>query len=179
MKSLRNKTHFTQRELAELTGISQSAINHSEKGRRSLSSETVIKIAEIISMQEQLSVRKKGQQVENFAVNKLQLQKLQKQLKLQLNKAALDAVRYSQLLAKMQERYRQQTEKLSLILLMKKNYEPGSRQMTLLELLEIKAKEKIESSSPVRQAETRYQLLLCDIKQKLILEMQQDLNKIK
>lgn len=177
MKKLRNETGFTQKELAELTGISPATISLFEKGRRNLPISATIKLGKIKALQAQFS---RGKIINDGIVpqSEEQKQKLEKFLKSDIRKAANDAVRLSLTLSRMQERYQGLYSKLNFIKLLKQEALPATREMTLLEWMELDILDKMKKCSPVRQAATRYQLMQCDSKKQAAWEVQAALKKI-
>jgi len=178
MKNLRKEVFFTQKELAELAGISRSAISLGEKGYRTMPANVVLLLGQIKSIRQQSSGRKIFTANRPLKFEQTQKQKLEKQLKGHIEKASLDAVRLSQTLEKMQERYRYLFEKLNLLQILKENSGPETKRMALLEWMELDTIDKMKNCSAIKQTNLRYKLMLSDAKKQAATEIKNGLDKI-
>ena len=176
MKSLRKELPFTQAELAALTGTTTSAICMYEKGQRSLSAKAVIKMAELqlLLVQNTPAQKNPGGQASLKQPNAQRL-KLEKMLKANISKASEDAMRLNLILDKMKERYMALQDKMTLIQLLKQEAIPQTRQMALLEVMEINALAKMEQCNKIQQLVIQYRLAICEAKKLATLNIQSEL----
>ena len=59
LKTLRKEKNMTQKEVAVACGITQSAYNHYESGRRNLNSDMLVKLADVYDVTVDELIRKK------------------------------------------------------------------------------------------------------------------------
>ncbi len=173
MKSLRKELPFTQAELAALTGTTTSAICMYERGQRSLSAKAVIKMAELrlLLLQNTPAQKIPGGQASLKQPNAQRL-KLEKVLKANISKASEDAMRLNLALDKMKERYIALQDKMTLIQLLKQEAIPQTRQMALLQVMEINALAKMEQCNEIQQLVIQYRIAICEAKKQATLDIQ-------
>ena len=171
MKALCNQWHLTQRELAALIGVSNSVIAMYEKGRRSLPAKAALKLATLQMAMQQNDNVKKTPSIKLFSRRHAQHHKAQKLLKAHAQKAAADALRISQELERMQLQHRQLEKKLDFLQALMAQAQPGTRQMSLLENLELDVLDAMEQCCPAKQELAAYKISLCNARQQAALHM--------
>lgn len=172
MKSLRTQLHLTQQELAALVGVSASVICMHEKGQRNLPEKAAAMITklQLKLMQPQLLKAVPGRQVQ--ARQQAHLLKVEKVLNAHARKAAADALRISLTLSKMQERHQLLTHKLALIQELTTAATPATRQMSLLQNMELDVQEALDRCGPARQLVAEYKLATLKARQQAALQVQ-------
>ncbi|MCF3110906.1 helix-turn-helix domain-containing protein [Niabella sp. CC-SYL272] len=172
MKSLRKQLHLTQQQLAALIGVSTSVICMYEKGQRNLPAKASAMITQLQLqlLQPQRLKAVPGRQM--LARQQAHLLKVEKVLSLHARKAAADALRISLTLSKMQERYLLLTQKLALIQELIAAAAPATRQMSLLQNMEVDVLDALDRCGPARQLAAEYKLATLKARQQAALQMQ-------
>lgn len=160
MKSLRNQLNLTQEELAGLIGVSRSTITLYEKGLRNLPAKCGLKLAQLQGLLLQNKRKKMMPNKRLMAQQQKQYSKMEKKLNGYANKAAAQAARMSLKLSRMQERYEQLTQKLELVQVMMEDATPGTREMLLLQNMELGTLAAMKQCDPPRQMLAGYRLEL-------------------
>ncbi|MBZ4190446.1 helix-turn-helix transcriptional regulator [Niabella beijingensis] len=158
MKSLRTQLHLTQREMADLIGVSYSVIALYEKGRRNLPTKASIKLAQLqLSLQQQPLTKKRTEDI-IFNQQQSKLLKLEKVLNSHARKAAAKEINTSFILGKMEDRYKRLIEKLAFIHRLMEDTSPTSKEMSLLQNMELTVMEGLDNCSYAKQRITKYKL---------------------
>lgn len=158
MKKIRTQLQLTQRELAALLGISPSSICMYEKGQRNLPPKAALKLAQLQLQLQQKSLQKA---IPATALNSRQqahLLKVEKVLNAHARKAAATALHISLLLSRMQERYNRLYQKLAFIRELMQEAVPGTRQLSLLQNMELDVLAAMDYCGPARQQVATYKL---------------------
>lgn len=177
MKKLRKDIHLTQKELAELAGISRASVSMYEKGHRNLPGIAVSKLAEIQLAIQQVPLRNMYAPYSSGKYLYKQKQQLERQLNNQIRKNTAEALRISLKMTKMQETYKRLSDKLIIIQHLKTLAVAGTREMSLLEVMEINVIDKLERCSPIRQLAASYSLALNDAQRNTALHILEVLQK--
>ncbi|WP_018630457.1 helix-turn-helix transcriptional regulator [Niabella aurantiaca] len=170
MKSLRAQLHLTQQELAALIGVSTSVICMYERGQRNLPQKASARLAQLqlqlLHPQPLKAVA--GQPAQ--ARQQVHLLKMQKALNAHARKAAADALRISMALSKMQERHHLLTQKLAMVQRLMEEATPATRQMSLLQNMELDILDGLDRCGPARQLVAEYKLATLRARQQAALQ---------
>ncbi|ANH82476.1 hypothetical protein A8C56_17220 [Niabella ginsenosidivorans] len=168
MKTIRTQLQLTQRELAALLGISASIICMYEKGQRNLPAKA-LKLAQLQLQLQQTPLQKTAKL---HARQQAHLLKVEKVLNAHARKAAADALCISLLLSKMQERYNLLCRKLAFIQELMQEATPATRQMSLLQNMELDVQAAMDHCGPARQQVAAYKLATLKARQQAALQTQ-------
>lgn len=178
MKSIRTQLNLTQRELAELIGVSPSIICLYEKGLRNLPAHAALQLSQLQLLMQAApdafgTARQKLQpDSKTIARQQARQAKAEKRLKAHARKAAFEAVRIAHQLSKMEKRHQQLTQKLLVIQQLMQAARPGTRRMSFLENMETAVEEGLDQCCPVQQLEMKYQLLILKAQQQAAASIQ-------
>ena len=170
MKTIRTQLQLTQRELAALLGISASMLCMYEKGQRNLPAKATLKLAQL---QLQLQQKPLQKTIPGTPLNSRQqahVLKVEKVLNAHARKAPADALHIGLLLSRMQERYNRLYQKLAFIQGLMQTAAPATRQMSLLQNMELDVLAGMDHCGPARQQVATYKLATLKGRQQAALQ---------
>ena len=165
MKTLRTQLGFSQRQFAALIGIPRTVIAMYEKGQRNLPTKAALQLAQIQLLLQQNKAGKQPthtrlinhQQAENLKIEKL--------MKADARKVSGHILRLTMEIGNMRERYTQLSQKLSFLQVLMQEATPATRQMSLLQNLELSVVDAMQHCGPSRQLIAEYRLQTLNARQ--------------